>query len=61
MPLLRCMAAPDAQSGDFYEPGDVTALAGLPVKKALEPLCTNAAAKRLLWDESAEAVGDFAV
>ena len=57
MPLLRCMAAPDAQSGDFYEPrGGFT---GLAVKKPLEKLCTDAAAKALLWEESGKAVGKF--
>ena len=57
MPLLHCMAAPDAQSGDFYEPrGGFT---GLAVKKPLEKLCTDAAAKALLWEESGKAVGKF--
>ena len=61
MPLLHCMAAPDAQPGAIYEPGGITALAGPPVKKALEPMCRTAEAKRILWEESAKAVGDFAV
>ena len=61
MPLLHCMAAPDAQPGAIYEPGGITALAGPPVKKALEPVCRSAEAKRILWEERAKAVGDFAV
>ena len=61
MPLLHCMAAPDAQSGALYEPGGITATAGLPVRKRLEPMCTSAAAKKILWEESARAVGEFAV
>ena len=57
MPLLRCMAAPDAQSGDFYEPRN--GITGLAVKKPLEKLCTDPASKALLWEESGKAVGNF--
>ncbi len=57
MPLLRCMVAPDAQSGDFFEPrGGMT---GPAEKKPLEKLCTDPAAKELLWEESGKAVGKF--
>lgn len=57
MPLLRCMATPDAQSGEFYEPRG--GIAGPAAKTPLEKLCTDAAARAMLWEESTKAVGKF--
>jgi hypothetical protein len=58
VPLLTCMVGPAAQSADFYEPGGIT---GPAVKKTLERICTDAAARKMLWEESEKAVGEFKV
>jgi len=57
MPLLTCMAGPEALSGEFWEPRG--GLAGLPAKIKPEPLFTDEASKAMLWAESGKAVGDF--
>ena len=42
-----------------YEPGGI--FSGPAARTALEPVCTDAAARRVLWEESSKAVGEFVV
>jgi len=54
MGILTCAAA-KVEPGDFiYEPAGI---GGKPVRKPLERVCTDAAAKKLLWEASEKAVG----
>ena len=59
VPLLTCMARPEAQSGEFYEPSGL--FTGPAARKALEPVCTDPKARAVLWEESGRAVGEFVV
>jgi len=45
--------------GDFYEPGGWIHIAGLATKRALESVCTNQSAGKMLWAESERAVGEW--
>ena len=59
MPLLYCMARPEAQSGEIYEPKGF--FGGPAVKKQHDNLSSNPTAKAVLWEESSKAVGEFVV
>jgi NAD(P)-dependent dehydrogenase (short-subunit alcohol dehydrogenase family) len=54
MPLLHCCAGKGVVSGELWEPPGIK---GKPVRKELEPICTNAAACKMLWEESEKACG----
>ena len=56
MPLLYCMARPEAQSGELYEPNG---FGGPAVKQRPDRLSSDATAKAVLWEESCKAVGEF--
>jgi NAD(P)-dependent dehydrogenase (short-subunit alcohol dehydrogenase family) len=53
MGILAC-ATTAAPGSVIYEPAGMR---GLPVRKPLEAVCTNAGARKLLWEESERAVG----
>ena len=61
MPLLYCMARPEAESGDFYEPPGSGTLGGPATKKALAGNNFGPEARALLWEESERAAGGFSV
>jgi NAD(P)-dependent dehydrogenase (short-subunit alcohol dehydrogenase family) len=59
MPLLQCAFGTDVASGDFWEPGQWSNLAGLPVKVELTNECTDPESQKLLWEASEKACGKF--
>jgi NAD(P)-dependent dehydrogenase (short-subunit alcohol dehydrogenase family) len=57
MGILACTTAKIADAGSvIYEPAGI---GGLPVRKPLESICTDPAARKLLWEESERAVGKW--
>jgi NAD(P)-dependent dehydrogenase (short-subunit alcohol dehydrogenase family) len=60
-PVIKCFAgkSDEVQSGHFYGPVLQGGLYGPPVKIEPENICTDAAAKEMLWKESEAAVGTF--
>jgi NAD(P)-dependent dehydrogenase (short-subunit alcohol dehydrogenase family) len=62
VPLLMCMASPDAESGDFFGPSIAGALGpyttGPAEKHEPEPFCTSPENTRLLWTASERAIGE---
>ena len=61
--IIKCIADPDAMSGDFYGPGSGKMdMKGPVVKFDLEELYDNRETKDLLWNKSCEAIGqDFLI
>ncbi|CAE8633346.1 unnamed protein product [Polarella glacialis] len=49
MPLLHCCAGAGVESGDFWEPGGMANMTGLPKKFQLESICTNPESRKILW------------
>jgi NAD(P)-dependent dehydrogenase (short-subunit alcohol dehydrogenase family) len=60
-PVIQCFAgkSDDIQSGQFYGPVLQGGLFGPPALIEPEDICTDAAAKEMLWKESEAAVGTF--
>jgi hypothetical protein len=54
--LLMACCSEGVESGDFYGP---PGFAGMAVKLTPEAMLMDAAAKKLLWEESEKAVGTF--
>ena len=58
MGIISCMCLTDAQSGQFYGPGDgMTAMRGKAEPFDLESFYDNDATRELLWSKSEEAIG----
>jgi len=64
MPLLHCCAAEGVASGDFFEP-TIKKLGmrctGPPAKFELEKMCTKEESRKMLWEESEKACGEFKI
>lgn len=56
--LLMACCSEGVQSGDFYGPPGLT---GMAVKLTPEPILTDPTAKKILWEESEKAVGEFVI
>lgn len=57
--IIKCMADPEARSGDFIGPGSGRmAMKGPVVSFALEDLYNNPETRDLLWSKSCEAIGE---
>ena len=58
MGIIACATCPIAEAAGrvIFEPAG---MGGKPVKKPLEAICTDAAARKLLWEESERAVGPW--
>ncbi len=57
--IIKCMADPNAKSGDFIGPGaSRTAMRGPVVTFALEDFYNNSATRDILWSKSCEAMGE---
>eukprot|EP00516_Mucochytrium_quahogii_P002336 CAMPEP_0203759876 /NCGR_PEP_ID=MMETSP0098-20131031/13185_1 /ASSEMBLY_ACC=CAM_ASM_000208 /TAXON_ID=96639 /ORGANISM=" , Strain NY0313808BC1" /LENGTH=324 /DNA_ID=CAMNT_0050653175 /DNA_START=186 /DNA_END=1157 /DNA_ORIENTATION=- len=62
MGILRGIAGPNVESGDFYGPfaeNPLSAFQGEAVKLEPEDICTDQGAKDMLWRMSSQAVGEF--
>ncbi len=57
--IIKCMADPEARSGDFIGPGSTRmAMKGPVAAFPLEPFYDNAETRELLWTKSCEAIGE---
>ena len=62
MPLVQCCFGEGSENGDFWEPQTKSMgmrMKGLPQKFPLEPICTKAESRKILWEESEKACGPF--
>ncbi|CAJ1355509.1 unnamed protein product [Effrenium voratum] len=59
MPLLHCCLAAGLESGDFFEPNN--RWTGPPKKFVLDKICLKEDSRKMLWEESEKACGEWKI
>mmetsp|Transcript_61020 Transcript_61020/g.122367 ORF Transcript_61020/g.122367 Transcript_61020/m.122367 type:complete len:334 (-) Transcript_61020:152-1153(-) len=61
MPLLTCCVGSGAKNNEFYEPGTRGGLVGPATRKEPGAVCTDLDSRKMLWEESEKACGEWAL